>query len=466
MRIATIILAAGQGTRMKSDLPKVLHTVGGKPMVARSVATAAALGTGTTADLPLVIVAPDADQVRAALHGSARFAVQDTPLGTGHAVMQAQSVLEGNADLIVVFYADMPLLRTETLDALIDSIRANQEAAVSLLTVLQDDPRGFGRIVRRPDGSVEKIVEEKQCTPEQRAIRELNVGVYVFRADFLWNALSQITAQPNGEYYLTDLVDIAVRQGRQVIPLTVEDRDQVIGVNTRVHLAEAETALRKRINHYWMTEGVTMRDPATVYIDESVQIGRDTVILTNTHVRGVSVIGAGCTIGPNTTIEDSTIGDQCTLTESVIERSTLEDHVQAGPYAHIRPNSYLERGVHMGNFGEVKASRLGAGTRMGHFSYIGDAEIGQDVNIGAGTITANFDGVRKHKTHIGDHVFIGSDTIIVAPRTIADDSRTAAGSVVTKDVPSGHIAIGLPARMRLIPPKAQPEPKDDNPTAL
>lgn len=429
---------------MKSKTAKVLHSVGGKPMVLRAVETAEKLG----ADRLVVIVGRDADSVKTAVAGRAETVLQAEQLGTGHAVMQAAETLSNTDGLVVVTYADMPLLRTETLQRLVDAQVANPDSAFSMLTVTLPDPRGFGRILRGADRNVQSIVEQAECTPEQLAIRELNAGVYAFNSAWLWQALNKIMPKSKGEYYLTDLVEIARAEGKIVIGIEAEDADEVVGINTRVHLAEAEAMLRKRVNHALMLSGVTILDPQTTYIDEGVQIGTDTIIYPNTHIRGETVIGADCEIGPNSVVLACKIGNSCRIEASVCEYATLEDHVEIGPFGHLRKGAYLEEGVHMGNFGEVKNSRLGRGTRMGHFSYIGDAEIGEDVNIGAGTITVNFDGVNKHKTTVGAHAFIGSDSMLVAPVNIADNARTAAGSVVTRDVPEGHIAVGVPARMR------------------
>ncbi|MEP7288925.1 MAG: bifunctional UDP-N-acetylglucosamine diphosphorylase/glucosamine-1-phosphate N-acetyltransferase GlmU [Chloroflexota bacterium] len=454
MSISVVILAAGQGTRMKSNIAKVMHPVGGKPMVIRAVETAARLSHQT----PIVVVGHGAEAVQSAVGGRAQFVIQAQQQGTGHAVMQADSALRGKADYIAVFYADMPLLRSASLQRLIDA-QLDNRGPITLLTIVAQDPRGFGRIVRGSDGSVISIVEEADCTPDQLLIRELNAGVYVFRADWLWDNLAHLTPKGSkNEYYLTDMIQLAASQALPIVGLESDDSDEVIGVNTLVHLSEAETALRQRVNRGWMLEGVTIIDPATTYIHEDVRIGKDSVIQPNTHLQGKTLIGSQCNIGPNSIIRESTLGSSCTVTGSVIENAILENHVEIGPFAHLRAGAYLADNVHMGNFGEVKNSRLGPGTRMGHFSYIGDANIGAEVNIGAGTVTVNFDGVNKNKTIVGDNAFIGSDTMLIAPVTVEQNARTAAGSVVTRDVPEGHIAIGVPARLRQL----NPSPENEN----
>jgi len=293
---------------------------------------------------------------------------------------------------------------------------------------------------------VQAIIEEAHATPEQLAIRELNAGVYCFRAEWLWQALERIPLSPKGEYYLTDTVGLAAEEGLPIEVSIVDDPAEALGINTRVHLAEAETHLRQRINRRWMLAGVTILDPATTYIEADVTIGADTVLYPNTHLRGNTTIGSHCRIGPNSILEDTRVGDHCLVLASVTEGAILEEGVSMGPYGHLRKGAHLGAGVHMGNFGEVKSSYLGPNTKMGHFSYIGDAQIGANVNIGAGTITCNFDGEHKHPTEIGDDVFIGSDTMLVAPLKIGDRARTGAGSVVTHDVPADTIVVGVPAR--------------------
>lgn len=441
MNIASIILAAGQGTRMHSALPKVLHPLMGRPLVHYSVDTAQAV----TGQKPVVIIGHAAEEIRQAIGDRARFALQEPQLGTAHAVQQAETLLRGEAGLVLVTYADMPLLSEATLKRMVEQQQANS-GPLTMLTVMADDPRGFGRVVRDARGRVQAVVEEAQATPEQLKIRELNVGVYCFSADWLWEALKRIPLSPKGEYYLTDIVAIAVGDGAAVQALVDEDKAETIGINTRVHLAEAGALLRRRINDACMLSGVTLVDPQTTYIEPGVTIGQDTVIYPNTHLRGSTVIGSGCQIGPNTIIESTRVGNGCKVLASVLEKAVLEDHVDIGPFGHLRKGAHLAEGVHMGNFGEVKNSYLGPGTKMGHFSYLGDATTGPNVNIGAGTITCNYDGKQKHPTEIGEGSFIGSDTMLVAPLKLGKGAHTGAGAVVTEDIPDHTLAVGVPAR--------------------
>jgi bifunctional UDP-N-acetylglucosamine pyrophosphorylase/glucosamine-1-phosphate N-acetyltransferase len=456
MTVAAVILAAGQGTRLKSSLPKVLHPLGGQPMVRYAVRAAQAV-TGAP---PVLVVGHGADAVRAALGDAVRYAVQAEQLGTGHAVRQAEPLLRGQCATVLVTYADMPLLRTETLWALVEAQWANP-GPLTLLTIDAPHLTDFGRVVRDGLGNVRAIVEAAQATPEEQHITERNAGAYCFRADWLWDHLAHLPLSPKGEYYLTDIVALAVAEAGPIATVTIADALEVTGINTRAQLAEAEAALRRRINESWMAAGVTLIDPATTYIEPAVTIGPDTVIGPNTHLQGETVVGAGCVLGPNTLVRDTTIGDGCRVEYSVLEGAWLAEAVEVGPFAHLRPGARLERGVHMGNFGEVKNSTLGPGVRMGHFSYIGDATLGAGVNVGAGTITCNYDGTRKHKTEIGAGAFIGSDTMLVAPLTVGAGARTGAGSVVTKDVPADALAVGVPARViRRLPPPGAPPPDD------
>jgi bifunctional UDP-N-acetylglucosamine pyrophosphorylase/glucosamine-1-phosphate N-acetyltransferase len=426
---------------MKSDLPKPLHPICGKPMlwhVMRAV-------TEATREPPVLVVGHGAEQVREFVGDAARFVVQEERLGTGHAVQQTESLLRGKTEYLLVVSADMPLLTPETFRALIETQQKN-EGTITMLSFISDTPRGFGRVIRDEKGFVQAIVEEADATPEQRKIRELNAGAYCFSAEWLWDALKRVPLSPKGEYYLTDVIALAVADSHPVRALTLEDASEALGINTRIHLAEAEAAMRQRVNRRHMLAGVTIVDPQTTYIEMGVQIGRDTVILPGTMLHGNTTIGERCEIGPNAVLRDTRVGNDCRIFLSVLEYAAVENHVEMGPFVHLRKGAHLMDRVHMGNFGEVKNSTLGPGVKMGHFSYIGDAVIGAETNIGAGTITCNYDGERKHKTEIGEEVFIGSDTMLVAPLKIGDRARTGAGSVVTKDVKADTLVVGVPAR--------------------
>lgn len=441
MKIASIVLAAGRGTRMKSKLPKVLHPICGRPMIYYAVNVAKNSGAQST----VVVIGHGAEAVKAYLGETVQFALQTEQLGTGHAVLAAQPAITEDIDLVLVTNGDMPLLTKETLQLLIETQITNT-GPLSLLTMVSEDSFGFGRIIRGDDDSVRAIVEEVQCTPEQLNIKELNVGAYCFNADWLWQVLPRLPLSPKGEYYLTDVVEIAVGDGLRVSAVKMKDNHEALGINTRVHLAEAEALMQHRILEQLMLNGVTVIDPESTYVEDSVEIGMDTVLQPNIFLRGNTTIGEECVIGPNSIITDTKIGNQCIILAAVMEKAIVEDGVDMGPFARLRKGAHLGPNVHIGNFGEVKDSYLGEGTKMGHFSYIGNATIGKDVNIGAGTITCNYDGEKKHPTVIGDRVFIGSDTMLVAPLIIEEDARTGAGAVVTKDVSAGEIVIGVPAK--------------------
>ncbi len=441
MKTTAILLAAGYGTRMKSDLPKVLHPIVGKPMLFYGLESARQASTET----PILVVGYGAETVKQIVGDAAQYVLQEQQLGTGHAVMQAESILRSKTDYVIVTYADMPLLRPETLKRLVETQQANQ-GPISMVTVIAQDPRGFGRIIRKPDGSVEAIVEEAAATPDQLQVKELNVGAYCFSANWLWDALHQIPLSLKGEYYLTDTVELAVKNNLPVQAIVLDDMIETIGINTRVHLAEAETAMRQRINRAHMLAGVTMIDPASTYIEPGVKISPETTIWPNSYLHGKTSIGPGCAIGPNSIIRDTQIAKNCKILSSVLEGAVLDEGVDVGPFARLRTGARLGPGVHIGNFGEVKDSTLGPGVKMGHFSYIGNAVIGAETNIGAGTITCNYDGEKKHPTEIGERAFIGSDTMLVAPVKLGDGARTGAGSVVTRDIPANTLAVGAPAR--------------------
>lgn len=444
VKSTAVVLAAGQGTRMKSALPKVLHQVGGRALLWHSLQAVQA----ATSQPPIVVISKNEADVRAALDTRAikvSYAVQEEQLGTGHALQQTEDLLRKKTDLVLVTSADLPLLTRETFQLMVNAQQSNK-GPITMLTVITDDARGFGRIARNEDGQVEGIIEEVQATPVQLEIKELNVGAYCFKASWLWEALARVSPSKIGEYYLTDLIAIAVDDGLNIKALRLEDPAEAIGINTRSHLAEAESALRRKINKHWMLSGVTLTDPNTTYIDIDVTIGQDTTILPNTILQGITKVGEACTIGPNTVIRDTQIGDRCLIIASVLESAEVENNVEIGPFSHLRKGSHLASDVHIGNYGEVKNSYLGRGVKMGHFSYMGDATVGENVNIGAGTITANYDGVNKHRTEIEADAFIGSDTMLVAPLKIGKGARTGAGSVVTKDVPDHTVVVGIPAR--------------------
>ena len=447
MTIASVILAAGLGKRMRSNLPKTLHPLLGKPIVFHAL----------DAVLPYVDLAPvlvtgfGGEQVREELaraYGSAvTFALQAEQLGTGHAVRSAEDQLRGKADMLLVTFGDMPMLRPETIERLIQNHRETG-STLTMTSVIGDLPRGFGRVVRSSDGSVQAIVEEAVATPEQLKIREYNISAYCFDAEWMWQNLEKLKPSPKGEFYITDLVAEAKAQACRVEAVVLEDPAEGLGINNRVDLADCERALRKRINQQWMLAGVSFLDPDTTTVEMDVTIGQDTVLYPNTHLRGRTSIGENCVIGPDTTLLHTSVGDNSVIQYSTAEKATVGSHVTMGPFCHLRSGAVLKDYVHLGNFGEVKDSTLGEHTKMGHFSYIGNALIGKDVNIGAGTITCNFDGKAKHLTEIGDETFIGSDTMLVAPLKIGKRAKTAAGAVVTHDVPDETLVVGVPARPR------------------
>ncbi len=427
---------------MRSSLPKVLHPLAGRPMLRYVVDAAREAGAGSI----VAVVGPEADDVRLAAGDDVTFAVQSERLGTGHALAQAQEAAAG-ADRILVLNGDVPLITADTL-RLLAAAHEDASSDLTFLTAQVDDAGAYGCVQRDAQGRVSAIVEALDRDGAIDGPAEINSGQYCFSAAWLWPKLATVPAAANGEQYITSLVDIAVQEGAVLQTVSADDSNEVRGINDRSQLAEAEANLRRRINRQHMLAGVTFVDPDRTYVDAGVAIGQDTVVEPNTHLKGDSSIGVNCRLGPDTTVRDSTVGDRCVIVASTVEEATLEDDIEAGPYSHLRPGAYLSAGVHIGNYAEVKNARLGRGVKMGHFSYIGDAEVGEGTNIGAGTITCNFDGEKKNRTEIGRGVFIGSDTMLVAPVKIGDGARTAAGSVVNHDVPAGAIAVGAPARIR------------------
>lgn len=443
-RTVALVLAAGKGTRMQSSMIKVLHPLAGQPMLFHILDS---LGSISSIQ-PLVVLGHQAEAVRHALTLANRFptiALQEQQLGTGHAVSIALPVVAmGTRDVLIV-PGDTPLLQTSTLASLRQEHR-DSGAVITLLSCLVDNPSGYGRIIRDDSGAPLAITEHKELPEHQWAIREINAAVYCIDAAWLRAALPHLPRHGDGEYYLPDLVAAAHQQELRVQVICLPNAVDVLGVNDRVQLADAEAIVRGRINQRLMRSGVTMQDPIATYIDVGVDVGADTTILAGTVLSGSTTIGMGCTIGPASTIHASRIGAHCRIERSVVEEADIADAVVIGPFAHIRPGTQLAADVHIGNFAEIKNSSLGSGTKQHHMSYLGDATVGERVNIAAGTITANFDGVAKHRTVIGNDAFIGCDTILRAPITIGEGARTGAGAVVTHDVPPHRTVIGMPAR--------------------
>jgi bifunctional UDP-N-acetylglucosamine pyrophosphorylase/glucosamine-1-phosphate N-acetyltransferase len=436
-----IILAAGRGARMRSSLPKVLHLVAGLPMIRHVTNAAREAGFGRI----VLVLSPDTEGIAEAAGPDIVVAIQNEPLGTGHAALAAQQAAEGSSH-IVIMNGDLPLL---TADTLVETATTHLEtnALLSFVTANLADPTGYGRVLRSHD-RVQAIVEETEADEETRATPEVNVGIYAARAGWLWSSLKSIMPSPSGELYLTDIVADADNSGGDIATYELPDATEVQQVNDRIELATAEMMMRDRVREHLMLSGVTLVDPATTYIDAGVEVSEDTTILPGVHLLGNTTIGSGCRIGPSAVLRDSTVGDRTEIGSSTIESSRIGDNVSIGPYCHLRPETVIERDVHLGNYVELKASQIGEGTRIGHFSYVGDAEIGHAVNIGAGTVTANYDGVQKHRTEIGDGAFIGVNSVLIAPVVVGTGASTGAGSVVTHDVPPGAQVVGVPARIR------------------
>jgi bifunctional UDP-N-acetylglucosamine pyrophosphorylase/glucosamine-1-phosphate N-acetyltransferase len=449
-------MAAGLGTRMRSTTPKVLHELCGRPMLAYVLdAWAEAAGSGHAR--PVVVYSPPTAAVTGAFDGLVDFALQDEPRGTGDAVRAALEVVPGDADEVVVLSGDVPLVVDGDLDALLEARRAD-DAAIALASVFAADPARLGRVVRGEFGTVERIVEATDASDEELAGNETNAGLYAFDARWLRRRITALEPSAvTGELYLTDLVRMAREDGRIVSAVAFEDDGRFDGINDRSQLAQAEWALRVRLNEAHMAAGVTMRDPSTVYLDWDVELAPDVTLEPNVILRGRTTVGEGTVIGAGSQLIETTVGGRCRVWASVVEHSTIEDDVTVGPFAHIRGGSVIGAGAQIGNYGEFKNARVGPGVKAHHVGYFGDAEIGERTNIGAGAITANYDGVNKHRTLIGPRAFIGVDTMIVAPRTIGEGAKTGAGAVVTRDVPPGKLAVGVPARIRELRPKP-PEP--------
>jgi bifunctional UDP-N-acetylglucosamine pyrophosphorylase/glucosamine-1-phosphate N-acetyltransferase len=426
---------------MKSEKPKVLHPIAGKPMVQYAIDAAYAIGSRR----PIVVIGHGAEQVQRTIGDRADTVWQAPQLGTGHAMLQARTKIEPACETVLVLYGDTPFLSVETIQRLLDT-HGEARAALSLITFTPDDPALYGRIVRDAAGRVVDIVEYKEATPEQRAIREVNSGVFCYQTHWLLSHLERLQPRAgHGEYYLTDLVSFAANEDAQTATCSC-DEAEVLGINDRAQLAAAERLMREKINSRLMLSGVTLIDPANTYIEAGVAIGPDTIIYPGSHIKGQTAIGRECAIGPNTIIDDSTIGNRVEIVASLIEGATIEDGVDIGPFSHLRKGAYLCEGVHIGNFAEVKDSQLGPGTKQGHFSYLGNATIGANVNIGAGTITCNYDGQRKHPDDSVTTPY--RQRHHAAAGQHRHDARTGAGSVVTHDVDDGALVYGVPARVK------------------
>ena len=435
--LLTVILAAGKGTRMKSTMPKVLHRVGGKAMVEHVLDAAKSAGSSRN----IVVVGFGADQVKQELDGRAEFIVQTEQLGTGHAVQQTAGLLESYNGTVMVLCGDTPLLEGKMLAKLYAEHKA-RSAKATVLTALMPDPTGYGRVIRDASGQVIKIVEQKDASPNELTVNEVNTGIYCFERDALFAALSGVNcANKQGEYYLTDVIGILAYQNERVWAVAAEEYQHTLGINSRAQLAEAEKIIRSRKINELMENGVTVMDPATTFVDAAVTVGADTVIYPFTWLEGNTVIGGNCEIGPNSRLQNTVVGNNTTLHFTYAHECRVEDNVTVGPYVHLRPNTVLSNGVKVGNFVEVKNSVVGNGSKIPHLSYIGDTDMGEHVNIGSGTITVNYDGKHKHRTVIEDDSFIGCNTNLVAPVKVGSGAYVAAGSTITKDVPSDALGV-------------------------
>ncbi|BAY43710.1 glucosamine-1-phosphate N-acetyltransferase / UDP-N-acetylglucosamine pyrophosphorylase [Scytonema sp. HK-05] len=433
--VVVAILAAGRGTRMKSNLPKVLHSLGGRSLIGRVIDSVKPLSPTRQ----MVIVGYQAVEVQAAMQSipDLEFVEQTVQLGTGHAIQQLLPHLEGYTGDLLVLYGDVPLLRTETLKNLLQTHTQHQNAA-TILTAHLDNPKGYGRVFCNSDNIVQQIVEDRDCTPSQKQNNRINAGIYCFRWQDLAKVLPHLQANNSQkEYYLTD----AVSQIEPVMAVDLEDDQEILGINDRLQLATAYEILQTRVKEKWMTAGVTLIDPASITIDDTVEIEPDVIIEPQTHLRGNTVIQTGSRIGPGSLIENSQIGENVTVLYSVVKNSIVQTGTQVGPYTHLRGDVEVGASCRVGNFVELKNTKLGDRTNVAHLSYLGDTTAGSRVNIGAGTITANYDGVKKHPTKIGDRTKTGSNSVLVAPLTLGDDVYVAAGSTITEDVPDDSLVI-------------------------
>lgn len=435
--LVAVILAAGKGTRMRSKLPKVLHKVGGKAMLQHVLDAATVAGCGEK----VVIVGHEAELVEQAVGDQAKIALQAEQLGTGHAMMQTADALKDFNGTVLILCGDTPLLDGEELKKFCEAHRASG-AAATVLTAIMDDPSGYGRIVRDADGNVRAIVEQKDATPEQLAIKEINTGIYCMECPLMFEMLATLTNNnAQGEYYLTDVLEKLNEAGKKVGGISTADSDMIMGINSRRQLAVAEGVMRQRVLDKLMDSGVTIMDPASTFIESSVKIGKDTIIYPFTWLEGSTVIGEDCEIGPQARFTNVKVGDDNHLQFIYAHDCEVQNHVTAGPYVHLRPDTVIGDRVKIGNYVEVKNSNVGTGTKLPHLTYIGDSDIGSGVNMGCGCITVNYDGKKKHRTVIGDNAFVGCNTNLVAPVTVQANTYIGAGSTITKEVPENALGI-------------------------
>lgn len=435
--LTAVILAAGEGKRMKSKNSKVIHRVCGKALIEWVYKAVEGSGVKST----VVVVGHREEQVKECLGERAEYVTQEKQLGTGHAVMQAEKYLEGREGIVVVLCGDTPLITSETISKAIQYHKDNNNSA-TVITALLDDPAGYGRIIRDTDGNVVKIVEHRDANDEQKRVKEINSGMYCFTISDLLTSLKELNNNNSqGEYYLTDTLEILISRGQKVGAVIVEDPDEILGINDRVQLAKAGEILRKKVLNRIMLAGATVMDPNSTYIDDEVSIGMDTIIYPNTIIEGKSVIGEDCTIGPNSRIVASKIGDEVEIINSTVLESSIDKESKVGPFAYIRPECKIGKKVKIGDFVEIKKSVIGEKTKIPHLSYVGDAEVGRNVNMGCGSIVVNYDGKKKHKTIVGDHSFIGCNSNLVSPVVVGEGAYVAAGSTVTEEVPENSLAI-------------------------
>ncbi|NGP45800.1 bifunctional UDP-N-acetylglucosamine diphosphorylase/glucosamine-1-phosphate N-acetyltransferase GlmU [Bacillaceae bacterium SIJ1] len=447
-----VVLAAGKGTRMKSKLYKVLHPICGKPMVTHVIDALQPINMNEI----ITVVGHGAEEVQTVLEDRSQFVLQEEQLGTAHAVMQVREQLEGKSGVTLVICGDTPLLTNDTITKLFEKHEATG-AKATVLTARTTAPDGYGRVIRNEQNIVERIVEHKDATEEERLVQEINTGTYCFDNQALFETLTHVDNENSQqEYYLPDCIHLMQARGWTVAAYEAEHFHETIGVNDRVALAAAEKVMRKRILEHHMRQGVTIVDPDNTYVEASVTIGRDTVLLPGTTLQGQTTIGEDCTVGPHTELKDATVGNGSTIKQSVVYDSEVGDHVEIGPYAHLRGKAFIGDACRIGNFVEVKKTTFGQGSKAAHLSYLGDAVIGKDVNVGCGSITVNYDGNKKHQTHIDDGAFIGCNTNLVAPVKVGEKALVAAGSTITENVPAHALSI---ARSRQVNKEGYTETK-------